>query len=85
MCCSWGDRFGKSRTCHSPVDLRSGADPSPRTERLGWAFITTHSQNWEGSLALCFCVCFNFSSLKVVWEEVGSNDQAGGSGWKERE
>lgn len=32
-----------------------------------------------------FFVCFSFSFLKEVWGEVGSNDQFGGSGWKESE
>lgn len=38
MCCSWWDRFGKSRTCPSPAALRCGADGAgaePHTDSGG--------------------------------------------------
>lgn len=38
----------------------------------------------EISRPVFVCVCV-FFLLKVVWGEVGSNDQSGGLGWKERE
>lgn len=84
MRCSWGERFGKKQNLPRPCGFAfpSGAVASHGKAGLGWALLTTHRQGWERSLTPCLCVFF---LLKVVWGEVGSNDQSGGLGWKERE